>query len=37
VGYDVVGMMRSFHRMSKALIKLLDLDEGRASLPNKGS
>jgi hypothetical protein len=34
---DVVGMMRSFQRMSEALINLLDRDEGRASMPNEGS
>ena len=34
---DVVGMMRSFQRMSKALINHQDQDEGRASVPNAGS
>jgi hypothetical protein len=34
---DVVGMMRSFHRISKALINHLDQDEGRAYVPNEGS
>jgi hypothetical protein len=34
---DVVGMMRSFQRMSEALINRLDQDEGRTSLPNEGS
>jgi hypothetical protein len=34
---DVVGMMRSFQRMSKALINRLDQDEGRVSVPNEGS
>jgi hypothetical protein len=34
---DVVGMMRSFQRMSEALINHLDRDEGRASVPNEGS
>jgi hypothetical protein len=33
----VVGMMRSFQRMSEALINHLDRDEGRASMPNEGS
>ena len=30
---DVVGMMRSFQRMSKALISRLDRDEARAPTP----
>jgi len=30
---DVVGMMRSFQRMSEALISHLDRDEARASHP----
>jgi hypothetical protein len=30
---DVVGMMRSFQRMSEALINRLDRDEARASTP----
>jgi hypothetical protein len=30
---DVVGMMRSFQRMSEALISRLDRDEARASAP----
>ena len=30
---DVVGMMRSFQRMSKALINRLDRDEARAPTP----
>jgi hypothetical protein len=34
---DVVGMMRSFQRMSEALINCLDRDEGRAFVPNEGS
>jgi hypothetical protein len=34
---DVVGMMRSFHRMLEALINCLDQDEGRASVPIEGS
>jgi hypothetical protein len=34
---DVVSMMRSFQRMSEALINCLDRDEGRASIPNEGS
>jgi hypothetical protein len=34
---DVVGMMRSFQRMSEALINRLDRDEGRVSVPNEGS
>jgi hypothetical protein len=34
---DVVGMMRSFQRMSEALINHLDRDEGRESVPNEGS
>jgi hypothetical protein len=34
---DVVGMMRSFQRMSEALINHLDRDEGRAYVPNEGS
>jgi hypothetical protein len=34
---DVVGMMRSFQRMSEALINHLDRDEGREFVPNEGS
>jgi hypothetical protein len=34
---DVMGMMRSFQRMSEALINHLDRDEGRESVPNEGS
>jgi len=34
---DVVGMMRSFHRMFEALINHLDRDEGREFVPNEGS
>jgi hypothetical protein len=34
---DVVGMMRSFQRMSEALINCLDRDEGRVFVPNEGS
>jgi hypothetical protein len=34
---DVVGLMRSFQRMSEALINHLDRDEGRAFVPNEGS
>ena len=34
---DVVSMMRSFQRMSKALINHLDRDEGRAYVTNEGS
>jgi hypothetical protein len=34
---DVVGMMRSFQRMSEALINCLDQDEGREYVPNEGS
>jgi hypothetical protein len=34
---DVVGMMRSFQRMSEALINHLDRDEGKTSMPNEGS
>jgi hypothetical protein len=34
---DVVGMMRSFQRMSEAFINLLDRYEGKASVPNGGS
>jgi hypothetical protein len=34
---DVVGLMRSFQRMSEALINHLDRDEGIASVPNEGS
>jgi hypothetical protein len=30
---DVIGMMRSFQRMSEALISRLDRDEARASAP----
>jgi hypothetical protein len=33
---DVVGLMRSFQRMSKALISCLDRDEARASEPPEG-
>jgi hypothetical protein len=32
---DVVIMMRSFHRMSEALISHLDRDEARASAPTE--
>jgi hypothetical protein len=32
---DVVGMMRYFHRMSKALISRFDRDEARALAPTK--
>jgi hypothetical protein len=32
---DVVGMMRSFQRMSKALISCLNRDEARASTPTE--
>ena len=32
---DVVGMMRSFQRMSEALISQLDRDEARASAPTE--
>jgi hypothetical protein len=34
---DVVGLMRSFQRMSEALINRLDRDEARALVPNEGS
>ena len=34
---DVVGLMRSFQRMSKPLINHLDRDGGRMSIPNEGS
>jgi hypothetical protein len=34
---DVVGMMRSFQRMSEALNNHLDRDEGKISIPNEGS
>jgi len=33
---DVMGTMRSFQRMSEALINLLGHDEGRESVPNGG-
>jgi hypothetical protein len=33
---DVVGLMRSFQRMSEALINCLDKDEARASAPPEG-
>jgi hypothetical protein len=33
---DMVGMMRSFQRMSEALIHHLDRDEARASTPPEG-
>jgi hypothetical protein len=33
---DVVGLMRSFQRMSEALINHLDRDEARASTPPEG-
>jgi hypothetical protein len=33
---DVVGMMRSFQRMSEALISHLDRDEARVSAPPEG-
>jgi hypothetical protein len=33
---DVVGLMRSFQRMSEALISHLDRDEAKASTPPKG-
>jgi hypothetical protein len=33
---DVVGMMRSFQRISKALISHLDRDESKASAPPEG-
>jgi hypothetical protein len=32
---DVVGMMRSFQRMSEALISRLDRDEARAPAPTE--
>jgi len=34
---DVVGLMRSFQRMSEVLINRLDRDEGRSFVPNEGS
>jgi hypothetical protein len=34
---DVVGMMRSFQRISEPLINLLDRDEARVPVPNEGS
>jgi hypothetical protein len=34
---DVMGMMRSFQRMSEAVINHLDHDEGRGYVPNEGS
>jgi hypothetical protein len=34
---DVVGMMRSFQRMSEVLINHLDKDEDKAFVPNEGS
>jgi hypothetical protein len=34
---DVVGMMRSFQRISKGLIDYLDQVEARAFVPNEGS
>ena len=34
---DVVGLMRSFQRISKALVNRLDRDEARASIPNEVS
>jgi hypothetical protein len=33
---DVVGLMRSFQRLSEALINPLDKDDARASTPPKG-
>jgi len=33
---DVMWMIKSFQRMSKALISGLDRDEGRESVPNEG-
>jgi hypothetical protein len=36
VGY-VVGLTRSFQRMSEALINFLYRDEARAPVPNEGS
>jgi hypothetical protein len=33
---DVVGLMRSFQRMSEALISHLDRDEARALKPPEG-
>jgi hypothetical protein len=33
---DVMGMMRSFQRMSEVLINHLDRDEDRGSTPNEG-
>jgi hypothetical protein len=37
VAGDVVGWMRSFQRMSEALINRLDKDEPRAYVCNEGS
>jgi hypothetical protein len=34
---DVVGLMRSFQRVSEALINQLDRDEARVPVPNEGS
>jgi hypothetical protein len=34
---NVVGLMRSFQRMSEALINRLDRDEARVVVPNEGS
>jgi hypothetical protein len=34
---DVVGLTRSFQRMSEALINQLDRDESMALVPNEGS
>jgi hypothetical protein len=34
---NVVGLMRSFQRMSEVLINCLDWDERRDSVPNEGS
>jgi hypothetical protein len=36
VGY-VVGLMRTFQRMSEALINQLDIDESRVPIPNEVS
>jgi hypothetical protein len=33
---DMVGLMKSFQRMSEALISCLDRDEARVSTPPKG-
>jgi hypothetical protein len=33
---DVMGMMRSFQRMSEELINHLDHDKSRESVPNEG-